>query len=137
MSEPRLYYSERLGRGPKAQPLPLDALERLTFSVWDKLDEDGYFQEAFGYQCVDAGPVAGTLGPDPEAYFLRTIFREGIWPYELYGERWDADTFFDVVEVLHDLVSRPTQGYHHDYSHCGWHYHQFDRNQGKPNTATR
>lgn len=104
--------------------------------------------EAFGYECVDAGEVNGSLGSDPSAYFLRTIMRDGIWPYDRlvmeppehkFGEPyqapvwqdWGADTMFDVIEVLHDLVSKPTKGWHHDYADCGMHWQEFNRTEGQ------
>jgi len=46
---------------------------------------------------------------------------------ECIWESWDEDTVFDVVEVLHDLVSKPTNGRCHDYADCGWHYSDFNR----------
>jgi hypothetical protein len=75
------YFSARHGRGPKSEPLTVDTLKRLVFNVWDHLFECHYFQEAFGYECVDAGTVHGTVGSDPSAYFLRVLGRDGMWPY--------------------------------------------------------
>ncbi len=143
---PKQYFSERHGRGPKAGPLGFEAVRKLVVNVLDNFREREYFQEAFGYECVDAGMVHGTVGSDPSAYFLRTILREGIWPYwdhvlvgsngfedvyEMQWATWDADTMCDVIEVLHDLVSKPVDGYYHDYSRCGWHYEKFDRRAGQ------
>jgi hypothetical protein len=136
LPQPRKYFSERHGRGPKAQPLPFDTVRRLVINVFDDLRQRGYMQEAFGIECVD-GDSDGTLGYNPDAYFMRTIMREGIWPYWYYSsdpqpyERWDADTLFDVVEVMHDLVSRPKDGSFHDYNECGMHYSTFDRSSGQ------
>jgi hypothetical protein len=144
--KPKPYFSERHGRGPKSQPLSHDQLCRLVVNVFDSLRERDYFQEAFGYYCVDAYEVSGTLGSDPSAYFLRTIMRNNVWPYwqevctyaDINGDvmeprwaTWDADTMFDVIEVLHDLVSKPVDGRHHTFSNCGWHYEVFDRPAGQ------
>lgn len=145
---PRQSFSERHGRGPRAQPLPFAAIRRHVVKIFDDLRYRGYFQQAFGYDCVDAGAVEGELGADPDAYFFRTITRESIWPYwepeleattfipvnyepDSIWESWDADTLFDVIEVLHDLVSKPTDGRHHDYNNCGWHYTEFNRTEGQ------
>lgn len=148
----RPYYSERQGRGPKAEPMPFEKVRRLVVSVLDSFYERDYFQEAFGYTCVDAGRVYGTIGRDESAYFIRTIMRDNVWPYwdrdwstvdtahnfvgmqsepKLVWEGWDADTMFDMVEVLHDLVSKPVEGQYHDYSNCGWHFDTFDRTAGQ------
>jgi hypothetical protein len=35
---------------------------------------------------------------------------------------WDSDTFYSLIEVVHDLVARPRHRYRPDISGCGWHY---------------
>jgi hypothetical protein len=143
---PKQYFSQRHGRGPKAGPLGFDSVRKLVVNVLDDFREREYFQEAFGYTCVDAGLVNGTVGSDPNAFFLRKIMRENLWPYweevctfsdgfnNVYEPRWtlwDADTLCDVIEVLHDMVSKPVDGRYHDYANCGWHYDKFDRLAGQ------
>jgi hypothetical protein len=99
-------------------------------------------QEAFGYDCVDAGEVDGKLGSNPGDHFMRTIRRKGVWPYWMpreisFGvviapwEEWDEDVLFDVVEVLHDLASEGTDGSYHSYNDCGMHYVEFDKATGQ------
>jgi hypothetical protein len=144
--ETRKYFSERQGRGPKVEPMSFEKLRSMVIRVFDGLREQGYFQEAFGKECVD-GNMTGSLGTDPGAYFERTIMRERIWPYwqdypEVWGRtegepdppfyvEWDANTLFDVVEVLHDVVSKGVAGMHHDFCDCGWHYSTFNRVEGQ------
>lgn len=140
---PRKYFSERMGRGPKVEPLPFEKLRKMVIAAFDSLRERGYFQEAFGVECVD-GDSAGTLGHDPSAYFERIIMREGVWPYWqqppswAMGDHirascldWDEDTLFDVVEAFHDLVSKGVDGHYHNYNECGWHYSDFNRVEGQ------
>jgi hypothetical protein len=119
--------------------MPFESLRRLVINVFDSFRHRGYMQEAFGIECVD-GDSDGTLGHDPDAYFFRTIMREGIWPYwpmlrtddpSAPYEAWDADTMCDVVEVMYDLISKPTKGRLHDYSNCGMHYSEFNRTAGQ------
>lgn len=45
------------------------------------------------------------------------------WP--LRPEAWDEDTFYGLIEVIHDLVARPRERSWHDYGRCGWHYSEF------------
>ena len=106
-------------------------MKRLAFSALDELWERHYFQEAFGYHCVDGGDVYGLVGRDANAWFLRTLHREDVWPYRNEGEHYDADTLFDVLEALHDLVSKPVDGRYHDFAQCGWHYTAFDQQKGQ------
>jgi hypothetical protein len=111
--------------------LGLEQVRRLVFSALDELIERDYFQEAFGYECVDAGEVPGLVGRDPDAWFLRRLHRDDIWPYREKAERYDADTLFDVLEALHDLVAEPIDGRYHDFAGCGWHYSVFDKAKGQ------
>lgn len=136
------YFSERQGRAPRSEALDFETVRRLVINVWDGLRGKAYFQEAFGYECVD-GDNFGKVGPDPDAFFLRKIRRQNIWPYwhvdqntpsllrSKWAEEWDSDTLFDVVEVLHDLVSKPTKGRMHTYYDCGYHASHFDQPAGQ------
>lgn len=129
--EPRRYWSERQGRGPKAEPLTVERLRTLIFNAFDGLQEQGYFQEAFGYHCVDEGQVSGALGRDPNAFFLKKLHRDDLWPYRKCEANYDIDTLYDVIELLYDIVSQPVQGRYHDFSNCGYHYHKFDHRSGQ------
>jgi hypothetical protein len=136
------YYSARHGRAPQGEALPFEDIRRLVISVFDSFRERAYFQEAFGYECVD-GDKYGAVGKDPDAFFLRKIGREHIWPYWYsdpnvpslirctWAEEWDADTLFDVVEVLHDQISEPTKTRYHSFADCGRHATHFDRAAGR------
>jgi hypothetical protein len=48
-----------------------------------------------------------------------------LWPLERSEATWDADTFYGLIEVIHDVVARPRARRWHDYSNCGWHYSEF------------
>src|SRR3954452_22042201 len=41
-----------------------------------------------------------------------------------------------MVEVLHDLVSKPDKGSCHSFSDCGWHYATFNRTEGQQEFRT-
>jgi hypothetical protein len=126
----RPLWSERQGRGPKSEPMSLERLKRLCFSDLNALWARDFFQQAFGYDCVDAGEVGGELA-SPSAHFYRLTGRENVWPYDAYGDGYDLDTLIEVIEALHDLVSEPVSGRLHDYSDCGWHYDTFNPEVGR------
>jgi hypothetical protein len=46
-------------------------------------------------------------------------------------EKLDEDVFFDLVELLHDCISFPKEGYFHSYGNCGMHYSDFDQAKGQ------
>lgn len=90
-----------------------------------------YFQEAFGYECIDAGPVAGTLGSDIEAQILRKVRKIDLWPVKDKCLEYSEDDIFDVIEFLYDHISKPLEGFYHSYGECGWHYQSFDTELGR------
>ena len=141
-------YSQRRGIGPLTDRLDFDGVTKQLAHVLSRFEVCGYFQEAFGYDCVDAGPVPGALGPDPNVYLSQATGRESLWPFDEpvafgrpspSGDRrsaprwraWDPPEWFDLIEALYDLVSKPIDGHFHDYSGCGWHFSAFDADAGR------
>lgn len=142
----RVYFSQRQGRGRHASTRTIEDLAKSLAHLLGRFQDSGYFAEAFGYWCVDAHDVPGSVG-DPGTYFEVAIGRSEIWPFnaEVVVESdhawskevdtawhlWDRDTWLDVLEVLYDVVSQPVDGWFHDYSGCGWHYSKFDKTTGR------
>ena len=127
----RQYYSRRKGLNPKIDRIDLDLLKGLFYSTYQSLFEEGYFQEAMGYNCVDIGEVHGTMGRDIGIYFLRKLRKSNLWPIEEKYKGYTEDDLFDVIELLYDEVSKPIDGKYHSYSDCGWHYSKFDKKAGQ------
>jgi hypothetical protein len=125
----RRYYGERHGQLPTQ--LASEDARRLFASVADSFDERDYFQEWFGYKCVDDGDVAGKAGEDRRSYVLRTTRRGDIWPIEQYWGEWDDALFFTAIEFVYDHISKPTEGRYHDYGNCGYHATKFDKKAGQ------
>lgn len=48
---------------------------------------------------------------------------EGLWPLPLERSTQDLEHFFDMIEVLHDLVAAPRSRWMHSYEGCGYHHH--------------
>lgn len=124
----RKYYSLRKGKG-----VTLPNLRVLLKSIYVSFCQKGYFQESLGYSCIDQGEVDGSLGPDIENYFLKTLRKDGLWPILTNYYLYDEEDIFDVIEILYDLVSMPieTEGAYHAFSSCGWHYIKFNKVPGR------
>jgi hypothetical protein len=98
--------------------------------VFNQLRTDGYFDEAFGFTCVDAGDVDGRVR-DPELEMLLTIRKKGLWPVPQKAASYTEDDFFDVAEFLFQYVSKPIDGTMHSYDQCGMHWETFSQVQGR------
>ena len=88
----------------------------------EEFEANGYLINAFGQKCVDDdGPR-----PDPSAVLESRLGYDVFgWPLESSRPGWEVDDFCDLVEVLHDLVARPSRRWYHEEPDCGWHYGGF------------
>lgn len=129
-SEPRVYWSRRQGHTAN---LSVDQGSRLFASLISSLEERGYLQQWFGYECVDSGDVAGLAGSDRAGYALRKTLRDGLWRPQDNWSEWTLDDLLTAVEFFFDHVSKPeATGYaYHEYMGCGWHYQAFDTDAGR------
>lgn len=127
----RRYYSIRTGKNPRGAQIDFATLGSLFYSAYSQWLEAGYFQEHFGYSCVDEGDVPGKLGTDVAATLLFHLRKENLWPIPHKFAGYAEDDLFDAIEFFHDHFSKPVEGYFHSYAQCGWHYHTFDSHAGR------
>lgn len=127
----RKYYSARTGKNPNGDKFDLPILLRLFRDLFVDFHVREYFQEAFGYFCDDVGEVRGVLGHDIEAQMFRLIRKQDLWPIKEKCLEYTEDDVFDVIEFLYDYISRPVDGFYHDWNNCGWHYDTFDKATGQ------
>lgn len=125
------YCSIRTGKHPNSATYDLTVTKRLFRDLYNDLATKDYLQEAFGYYCVDDGEVAGSLGADIDAQIFRRLLKEGLWPIGDKCLSYADDDLFDITEFLYCYASKPTKGFYHDYSSCGWHYEEFDQQLGQ------
>ena len=121
----------RSGRRAPDQGLGLEDFKRFFLALFNRMEEQGLFQEWFGYTCVDAGEVFGKAGADLDLFVFRKLRRHGLWPLHTAAPGYSEDDLFDVIEFLYDHASEGTDGRHHTYNNCGWHYDKFDAAVGK------
>ena len=124
------YYSQRKGINPNMSGLPLLDVVELFVRVFQQLCGDGYFHEAFGFDCVDAGHIDGKVR-DIELEMLLTVRKKGLWPIHEKGPHYAEDDFFDIIEFLHQHVSKPIDGTLHNWNDCGMHWETFNKLQGQ------
>jgi hypothetical protein len=138
--ERRRYYSARLTPPQPATKLALDQVKSAYAREVALLARHGYFEDAFGSSCVDAGD-------DPASEGQRRLSRllgvdQPLWPLERRSEPaegpvptrveedWPDELFYDVVEALHDLVARPRRRHWHDYGQ-EWDFSDYARAPGQ------
>lgn len=123
----RKYYSVRKSKNA----LTLEGLITLFGAVFQQFEEKQYFDEAFGFHCVDQGWIPGTIGKQPDIYFLRCLRKSDLWPVTKNLPSYTEDDLFDVIELLYDLVSEPLEGTYHSWENCGMHYSTFNQPSGR------
>ena len=124
------YYSHRKGTNPNPGGLPLGDIIDLFMRVYAQLREDGYFVEAFGFECADAGLIKGNVR-DVSLEILLTIRKKDLWPIESWCATYSEDDFFDMIEFLYQQVSKPIDGTYHEWNDCGMHWSTFNKAQGQ------
>jgi hypothetical protein len=127
----RLYYSIRTGKHPTGGKLDLLSLLNLFSIIYSNFESSGYFQEAFGYSCVDQGFVPGSLGSNIGGNILLRLRKDNLWPIDNKCENYKEDDLFDIIEYLYDYISKPINGTYHGWNDCGWHYDKFDKEVGR------
>ncbi|WP_294960389.1 hypothetical protein [Sulfurimonas sp.] len=124
------YYSQRAGTNPNLNGLPIEDTVELFSRVYLQLEIDGYFDEAFGFWCVDADHMEGNV-KDIELEILLTIRKKNLWPISEYVSSYTEDDFLDVIEFLYQYVSKPIDGTMHSYNECGMHWETFNKKNGQ------
>jgi hypothetical protein len=119
------YFSQRRA-GATGTALPLPAAVRAFGRVVGDLDRRGYFERAFGKDCVDDPREV-----EPGDVIASELGVAGLWPVPLQRLADDQNLFLDMTEVLHDLVAAPRTRWMHGYGACGYHHGDFSTALGQ------
>lgn len=125
------YYSIRTGKNPLAARFDLATLRDLFRTLFIHFEDEGYFQESLGYECVDAGFVTGKLGHDLAGTLLLELRKKDLTPIRFKIETYSEEDLFDMIEFLHEHCSKPENRTYHRFSDCGWHCETFQREPGR------
>ncbi|UUV32342.1 hypothetical protein NQK81_02490 [Amycolatopsis roodepoortensis] len=126
---PGSLWSRRHKRDPetRSEPTRTPAQVREAFAhLISSLMADGYFARTFPKICVD-DPDGVEI--DPNVVLADWLGARDLWP--LQPGEWDADTFYDLIEVFHDLAARPRTRNGHPWNGCGWHFGDFATDVGR------
>jgi hypothetical protein len=122
------FWSTRMLRRDSRPRLNVRAFTRSFIQLIEELESDGYFVHAFGQYCVDQNSRR-----DASAVLTRRLGHPVSWPLRFDDEgRYPLlDYLCDFVEVLHDVVARPSRRSYHEFNQCGWHYSDFATRPGR------
>jgi len=123
---PRPYYSQRESGAQQAPETSLRSTVHRARALVRELHGDHYFADSVGFECYDNH---GDSDSSPEQELESRVGKAHLWAAE--PDTWSEADLCDFIEVFHDLAARPTQGWTHDYSGCGWHPTKFSRKSGQ------
>lgn len=122
-AQPRPYFHQRSGTAALDAPR-LELARRAFARLISSLDEKGYFDRAFGLDCVD------DPRDNPSFLLEERLDVADLWP--LRPDGWGEEIFYSLIEVFHDFVARPrTVERYHTWSDCGAHYGSFATKPGR------
>lgn len=122
--KPKPYYSQReAGPITPENASPAVIAQRVYRLVRQFFDQD-FFAETVGFDCVDGN---GDTDSSPEDELERRVGKPALWN----GTFEDVSDLCDFIEVFHDLSSRPTRGWVHQFCNCGWHPSAYSRKSGQ------
>lgn len=124
------FYSIRTGINKNTKGLSLAQLKSCFSKVYQELCKEGFFDESFGWSCVDLGEQSGKIF-DIKMEILLAIRKEELWPIEWKLSNYSEDDFFDIIEFLHIHISKPIDGSYHSYNDCGMHWETFNKKEGQ------
>ena len=122
---PRPYFSQR-NRPTTPPESALPAIVRRIRALVLELHSDHYFADTLGFDCCDG---LGDSQSSPEHELETRVGKPHLWTAE--PTDWSEADLCDFVEVFHDIAARPTKGWFHHYSKCGWHPTEFSRRSGQ------
>lgn len=134
--EEHAYFSQRTGIRPDLKLLPLKELIELFTGVYNQFHKDGYFDEDFGFYCTGNGgiprreKVSGKI-KDVDLEIFLTIQKKDLFPISSYAINYSEDDLFDVIEFLYQHVSKPIDGFFHEWHQCGKHWNTFEQKSGR------
>lgn len=91
---------------------------------------DGYFANVAPEACIDDYGEPQEVDDQLDFQVRRRVGQVGLW-HRTRKQAVEKDTLFTLIEVFHDLASRPRYRTYHDFGDCGWHHEDHFRPTGQ------
>ena len=109
-------------------------MRKLFREAFIYFEDERIFSSPIGYECVDSGFVADTLGQSVEGALLLALRKHNLPPIRQRIASYEKDDLFDVIEFLFDNRSKLIDRHYHSFDNYGWHTNPttdtFDRKVG-------
>jgi hypothetical protein len=122
---PRPYWSQRPSTPTSSESSWPTVVHRVRALV-NELMAEHYFAQKLGFDCVDGN---GDTDSSPRLELEARLGKPDLW--DTSDTQWTEDDLCDFMEVFHDLAARPTRGWYHSYSNCGFHPSHFSARSGQ------
>ena len=101
------YFLERNGLRPKDFKVSYNKLKEYFIETYLYFLRKGDFNSAFyGVYIGENQKEPPTMSPSPEIYILKNLYKGSIFPIEDYYQKYDSDTLFTVIEILHNHIAK-------------------------------
>jgi hypothetical protein len=124
------YHSLRTGSNPNKDGFAFDGIKEFFQHLYWNLNKEGYFDECFGFECIDAGYIPGKVA-DVKLEIVLNIRKKNLWPIAEFIDNYNEDDLFDIIEFLYIHVSKPIEGSYHSWNNCGMHWETFNKAEGQ------
>lgn len=126
----RPYWSDRRTRPSNAPVEDVESASERFRRLIERFRQDGYLSRDYPEPCVDEPEYVGSEDLDSVLRArLGVVSDVALWP--LRPRTWDNDTFYNLIEIFHDLVARPRRRWEHEHGDCGAHFEDFDTEAGR------
>ena len=125
-----VFYSLRNGTNTNSKGFTFQDFLGLFLRLYNELLAEGYFDEAFGFECIDLGFCKGNIR-DIEFEILMSIRKHNLYPINEHIYSYSQCDLFDMIEFLYQHVSKPIKGNYHSFRECGMHWEEFNKKEGQ------
>ena len=127
----RRYYSIRTGKNPLASQIDLPMFLRLFVDLYQSFYTKDIFKKHLGMTALTLDRWQENLAVILKHKFCEEYESQIFGLFKINIQVIQKMMSFDIIEFLYDYVSKPIEGFFHNYNDCGWHYQTFSIETGR------